>query len=281
MLILSSKALAQRIHARSATEVTMLSSRGIDPQLAVLLVGEDAASHTYVGIKEKRAKEIGITFSSYYLPDGVLSTELASTISFLNTDEDVNGLILQLPLPKLYETETLLASISKTKDVDGLTNAWTNAVRSDSPNDMESFSSQPVLYPPMVEGVLSLLSEYDIAYQKSKIVIVGNGRLVGSPLFEYLSRVGCDVTIVTEDTPHITTITQQADVLICGTGQPDLITYQWVKPGATVIDCAHDIHLDSVSQVAGALAPSIGGVGPLTVAWLLNNTVRATLEAHG
>ena len=281
MITLSSKTLAQRIHARTATEVAMLSSRGIDTQLAVVLVGDNSASRTYVAIKEKRAKEVGISFSTYYLPESVLMTALTDTISFLDADKDVHGLLLQLPLPKVFRVEALLSLVSKNKDVDGLTGGWISTVQPNVSNSMEGFYSQPILYPPIVEGVLSLLSEYNISFLKSKIVIVGNGRLVGVPLFSYFSALECDVTVVTEDTPHITSVTQQADILICGTGQSELVTYQWIKPGATVIDCAHDIHFDSVSQVAGALAPSVGGIGPLTVAWLLNNTVRAALEVHG
>ena len=281
MVILNSKNLVSRIHAKTAAEVAMLAVRGIEPQLAVVLVGDDPASQTYVGIKERRAKDVGITYSNYYLPHGTSGEKLRETLVFLDSDSEVNGLILQLPLGKPLDTGSALACISSRKDVDGLNNGWAADVTPHSPDEAEGFASQPVLYPPMVQGVVSLLAEYGLEYRNKKIVVVGNGRLVGQPLATYLAGQGCDITVATEETPQITAITQQADVLICGTGQPNLITYQWVKPEAVVIDCARDVHMDSVSQVASAIAPSVGGIGPLTVAWLLNNTVRATLEAHG
>ena len=127
----------------------------------------------------------------------------------------------------------------------------------------------------MVAAVCLLLSHYKISLNDKRIVIVGKGILVGQPLVTFFQKLGYTVESVDEETEHILTITKQADILIAGTGSPDLITFQWVKAGAVVLDCAHDVHRDSVDQIAGAVAPATGGLGPLTVAWLLHNTIRA------
>ena len=129
--------------------------------------------------------------------------------------------------------------------------------------------------PPMIGAVVSLLDHYAISLADKKIVIVGKGRLVGEPLSTYFKAAGLDVESVDETTERILDVTKTADILITGTGEKDLITYQWVKEGAVVVDCAQDLHRDSVEQVASAVTPEIGGVGPLTVNWLLTNLITA------
>ena len=173
----------------------------------------------------------------------------------------------------------LLSLVPASKDVDGLGGHWQKQA-GQALTLKELLEPQNALLPPTVSSVLSLLDQYSISPRDKRTVMVGRGRLVGRPLEEYFKHLGLEVASVDEETPGILAITQTADILISATGEPDLITYQWVKQGAVVVDCARDIHEDSVGQVASALAPSRGGVGPLTVAWLLYNTIIAAGGSH-
>jgi methylenetetrahydrofolate dehydrogenase (NADP+)/methenyltetrahydrofolate cyclohydrolase len=270
-----SKPITERIDASTARLATRLLERGLDPQLAIVLVGEDPASIRYVDIKSRRAKELRIDLSVYHFSADSTATEIEESVRFLATDPDVDGLIIQLPLPETYKemTDRLLSLVPSAKDVDGLAGGWVVGVTAASARTLEAFLRSDTTVPPMIAGVLSLLDQYKIELEAAKIVIVGSGRLVGAPLLAYMLGLGLDVQAVTEETDHILDITTQADVLICGTGVVNLVTYQWIKEGAVVIDCAADVH-PSVSERASALAPSKGGIGPLTVAWLLHNVVR-------
>lgn len=267
-------------------DVTLRTGRlidaGIDPQLAVILIGDDPDSLKYISIKSKRAKEAGIIVSVYHMESGISFKEVAEVIAFLAEDVDVHGIILQLPLPDYFtpeQTDQLLALVPSNKDVDGLRGEWRKQ-KYQEPSMADLLLPRMALLPPMICSVVSLLEQYSISLREKKVILVGAGRLVGAPLFTYLSSLDIDVQNVDEETEGILDITSQADILISGTGQPDLITYQWVKPGAVVIDCASDVHMDSVEQVASAIAPSIGGVGPLTVAWLLHNCVQAASNQY-
>jgi len=280
MHYLLSHDLATTIHERTRTQVLEAERRGITPQLGVVLVGQDPASVRYIEMKSKQAKLNGITVSLYHLEEESTFAQVEEVLSFLSQDSDIHGIILQLPLPAQFtpeQTDQLLNTISAEKDVDGLRGDWLElndwGVTTDS-----FFAQHAYSLPPMVGSVLSLLDTYHVTLEGKKIVLVGEGRLVGGPLLRYLSKLGLDVTAVTEETPKILDYTKSADILISGTGQDDLITYQWVKEGGVVVDCAKDVHEDSVKQVVSALAPSHGGVGPLTIAWLLYNTVQASLR---
>jgi len=174
----------------------------------------------------------------------------------------------------------LFQHIAPEKDVDGLRGDWRQQHYS-STSALSLKARLPLALPPMVAAVCLLLDYYKIQLENQKIVVVGKGMLVGQPLEAFLKNdQKLDVTLVDEETDDILAITSAADVLISGTGSKDLITYQWVKEGAVVLDCAQDVHRDSVDQVAAAVAPSVGGLGPLTVTWLLFNTVQAAGQQH-
>ena len=276
MQTLISTPIISRVNAESKR----LAGSGREPHLAVVLIGEDPESLRYVELKTKRAKELGILLSTYHLPVHTPYREIMASVSFLADDPEVHGIIIQLPLPEAIskeQTAALIELIPASKDVDGLRDEWIPT--GDSPrttDELLAYTGNPL--PPMVCGVLCLFDEYAIETSGKKIVIVGDGRLVGKPLAKYFKHLGYDVTVVTIETDRIFDLTRQADILISGTGQPDLITYQWVKEGVVVINCAADVHEDSVFQVAAAATPAAGAIGPLTVSWLLHNVAR---RAHG
>lgn len=281
MKLLLSKPLVEELSLTLKTGAAQLIDDGIEPHLAVVLVGAHPDSLRYISIKTQVAKEVGVIVSLYHLEETASYEEIEQTISYLNEDAEVHGIILQLPLPEqftLEQTDKLLCSIVPEKDVDGLGGYWQKE-QWNALTTKQLLQPQPKLLPPMVGAVVSLLDHYGLSASGKKIVLVGKGRLVGGPLLSYFESCGLDVTAVDEETENILDITSQADLLISGTGEPNLITYQWVNPGSIVIDCAEDVHEDSVGQVAEALAPARGGVGPLTVIWLLHNTIQAALNA--
>jgi methylenetetrahydrofolate dehydrogenase (NADP+)/methenyltetrahydrofolate cyclohydrolase len=275
---LSSKPFIANLHLKLKQRSTaLIDGKDIEPHLAVVLVGEDEQSLAYVGMKEQRSKEDGIILSLYHLAADVSFEEVQGTVKFLSQDPEVHGIIIQLPLPKRFtneQLEALIQLIPSHLDVDGLRGDWQKL--SYTKSDTGSLASpQTAPLPPMILSVMSLLNHYSISIEGKKVVIVGKGRLVGMPLFQFFQKLGVDVAAVDEETPDILSITKEADILITGTGEPDLITYQWVKEGAVVIDCAGDVHWDSVSQIASALTPAKGAIGPLTVLWLLSNVVNS------
>jgi methylenetetrahydrofolate dehydrogenase (NADP+)/methenyltetrahydrofolate cyclohydrolase len=282
MQTLLSSSLVNEMLGTTASRAKGLIGRGVDPQLAAVLVGDNPESVRYVAMKAKRAKEAGIILSTYHLEGETSYEHVAEVLAFLAKDADMHGIILQLPLPDRFsseQTDALLALIPASKDVDGLRGDWQTQEYA-APTREDLLVPRHYAIPPMVGAVVSLLDRYKVPLLEQRIVLVGEGRLVGGPLLSYFRLLGLDVQPVDEETEGILAIASEADVLIAGTGQKDLVTYQWVKEGATVVDCAADVHYDSVSQVAGALAPSIGGVGPLTMAWLLENTVQAALNQY-
>lgn len=278
---LSSTPFIAELHLELKARAAALIDSGTDPHVAVVLVGENPDSVKYVAVKEKRSKEDGIILSLYHLLEAAPYEEIANTLQFLAADSDVHGIILQLPLPESITREQLdhlIEIIPIEKDVDGLRGDW-ESLTYQSPAISSLAGPQRGALPPMVLAVMSLLDHYDIDAMGKQVVLVGKGRLVGKPLEHFFHKLGVQVESVDEHTENIITITKQADILITGTGEPNLVTYQWVKEGAVVIDCSGDVHVDSVGQVAEALSPAQGGVGPLTVVWLLNNVLNAAQEA--
>lgn len=278
---LSSKSVVASLHTDIRSRTAALIDNGIDPHLAVILIGEDPQSLTYVEMKEARAKEDGIILSLYHLDETVDYEEVVRTVGFLGEDPEVHGIIIQLPLPSRFskgQLESLIACIPASKDVDGLRGAW-EALQYTATSIKALSAPQAAPLPPMVLAVMSLLDHYKVGVQGKRIVIVGKGRLVGAPLTRFFHKLGLNVEAVDDETDNIIATTKEADILITGTGEPDLVTYQWVKEGATVIDCSGDVHADSVGQIAGGLSPAKGGIGPLTTAWLLHNVVNAAAGA--
>lgn len=231
------------------------------PKLVAVLVGDDPASEMYVGMKAKRASEVGIESETIKLPETTSQPDLISHIEKLNNDKSVTGILVQLPLPKNLDTEEVLGVIDPIKDVDGLT-------------------GKSEFLPATVKAVLSLVEEVvGVGGQvlDKTFVVVGQGKLVGKPLADYLEKTGIEVIRCDEFTKDLKSETLKGDVLVSATGVPNLIKKDMVKAGAIVIDCGApkpEVEPD-VAGIASAITPVPGGVGPMTVVSLLENTVLA------
>jgi len=255
------------------------------PGLAVVLVGQNPASQSYVGSKQKACERIGFVSFEHLLPETVTQEALASLIDQLNADEKVDGILLQLPLPKGLNEQELLERISPSKDVDGF-----------HPNNIgKLLLGLPGFWPCTPFGVYELLKAYTISTQGKHVVIVGRSNIVGKPMASILVQkdphANATVTICHSHTPNMEHLTQQADILIAAIGQPHFIKASMVKTGATVIDVGinrvedssspkgykivGDVDFESVAKVASALTPVPKGVGPMTIAMLMTNTLKA------
>ena len=277
MQLLESAKLVADLNAQTRVKTAGLIDGGVASHLAVILVGEDPDSLRYIDIKTRVGKESGVEVSVYHTEEDTPYAEVADTVRFLANDPEVHAIIVQLPLPESWtpaQQEELFTLIPSHKDVDALRGDWESEQYTGSTRANLTTPHQFFL-PPMLVSVCLLLEAYEIKPAELETVIIGRGKLVGQPLETFFSKIGYKVRAVDEETENILAIAQSADLLIAGTGTPDLVTYQWVKPGAVVLDCACDVHRDSVDQVASAVAPSKGGLGPVTVSWLLRNTVEA------
>lgn len=277
--ILDGKLVASRVKEEVATAVA-----GLDytPGLATVLVGDDPASHSYVRGKRRDAGQVGIRSIHHELSHTVAQSALDALIDELNADEEVDGILVQLPLPDGLDAETIIERIDPAKDVDGL-----------HPHNLGLLAlSRPGLRPCTPSGIMRILDEYDIAVSGVKVVVVGRSFLVGRPLALILSEKGVDatVTMAHSRTRDLATETTEADILVAAAGSPGLITAEHVKPGATVIDVGvsrtdgglvGDVDFESVVEIAGAITPVPGGVGPMTRAMLLVNTLRAAEVRRG
>jgi methylenetetrahydrofolate dehydrogenase (NADP+)/methenyltetrahydrofolate cyclohydrolase len=283
--ILDGKATAAQIRAEVAERVRALSDKGIAPGLAAVLVGDDQASRIYVGQKHKACADVGIRSEQIDLPAYVTEHELLATIRRLNRDPEIHGIIVQLPLPAhLRELEVQRAILSE-KDVDGL-----------HPLNIGMMVRRgPCFLPATPYGVVELLLRCDVPLEGSEVTIVGYGDLVGAPLSVMLTqnsvRGNATVTSTHIRTRDLLAATRRADIIVAAAGVPQLIGAEHVKPGATVVDVGvhrtehglvGDVRFEEVAEVAGAISPVPGGVGPMTVAMLLVNTVQAAeAQAYG
>jgi len=252
------------------------------PGLATILVGDDPASHSYVRGKRRDAGQVGIRSIHHELPDSIDQIELTALIESLNADDDVDGILVQLPLPGDLNGESAVETIDPAKDVDGL-----------HPFSLGKLMlGQPGLRPCTPSGVMRLLDHYDIGTAGSRAVIVGRSYLVGRPLAMLLLERGADstVTVAHSRTVDLPAVTSEADILVAAAGSPGLIKAEHVRPGATVIDVGvnrtddglvGDVDFGAVVEVAGAITPAPGGVGPMTRAMLLANTLRAAEARRG
>ncbi len=253
------------------------------PHLAIILVGDDGASQTYVDHKVKACKEVGFHYTMMRFADTISEEKLMKHIDHVNDDEDVDGFIVQLPLPPHISVERITERIRSDKDVDGFTNHNFGSI----------ISKNPLLMPATPFGVMELLRRYNIETQGKNCVIVGASRLVGAPLSMMLVQQGhATVTICHKYTVDLKSITQQADILVVAVGKPGLITADMVKKGAVVIDVGTtrvegpqfkngyalkgDVDFNAVAPKCSFITPVPGGVGPMTIASLLLNTLRAT-----
>lgn len=290
--VIDGKALAAETRERVRAGVEALRARtGVTPGLGVVLVGEDPASVSYVTAKERALAEAGMRSVDVRLPEGTGQEELLAVIARLNADPEVHGILVQLPLPRGVDTDAVIAAIAPEKDVDGFTPA----------NVGRMILGQPCFLPCTPHGVLRLLERAGARTRGAHAVVVGRSAIVGRPLANLLSRKAPDgdatVTFCHSATPDLGRFTRQADILVVATGRPGTVTAEMVKPGATVIDVGvnrvpdasarrgyrlrGDCDFEGVAQVAGAITPVPGGVGPMTIAMLLENTLRAAERAAG
>ncbi len=274
--IIRGKDLAASLRAKTGAEVERLSKiAGRRPGLAVILVGEDAGSQLYVNNKKKACAEAGIRSFSHHLPENVSQLELLALIDQLNNDPQIHGILCQLPLPDHIDTFTIICAIRPEKDVDGFhpVNVGLLALGRDS-----LVSCTPA-------GILAMLKKYEIPLAGSHCVIVGRSNIVGKPVAQLMLKENATVTIAHSRTKDLPGLCRQADILIVAVGRAAMIDQSYVKPGAVVIDVGinrtaagktvGDVDFAAVEQLAGAITPVPGGVGPMTIAMLMQNTVKA------
>jgi methylenetetrahydrofolate dehydrogenase (NADP+) / methenyltetrahydrofolate cyclohydrolase len=273
--IIDGRAVAADIRAEVAREVDeFLAAHNPTPGLATILVGEDPASEVYIGMKRKQSVEAGIADLHQHLPADSTQDEVAEVIRALNDDPAVSGILLQLPVPKPLDGGALTELILPEKDVDGLTSLSVGRLsRGDTG-----------LRPCTPRGVLELLDRYGVEIEGKEAVVVGRSDLFGKPASMMLLHRNATVTTAHSRTRNLAEVTRRADILIAAVGVPGLIGADHVKPGATVIDVGMnrlesglvgDVDFDVVKEIAGLITPVPGGVGPLTIAMLLSNTVIA------
>ena len=280
------KAFATELRGRVATAVSRLrSSHGLIPGLAVVLVGEDPASEVYVRNKGKQTVEVGMASFEHRLSDQATERELLVLIDQLNSDPTVHGILVQLPLPAQINTHAVINAIDPDKDVDGF--HLINVGR--------LTTGESGLVPCTPLGCMMLLRAYAGDLSGQNAVIVGRSNIVGKPMASLLLAAHCTVTVAHSRTKDLTDVCRQADILIAAVGRAEMIQGDWIKPGATVIDVGinridgengkkrlvGDVEFASASAVAGAITPVPGGVGPMTIACLLRNTVQAACAANG
>lgn len=277
--IIDGKESARQVKAEVAELVAGLQYR---PGLATVLVGDDPASHTYVKGKRSDAEEVGIRSTHHELPGDVPQADLEMLIDQLNSDDEVDGILVQLPLPGGLDSERVVARIDPAKDVDGL-----------HPYNMGLLVlGRPGLRPCTPSGVMRMLEDNDVVVAGRTAVVIGRSFLVGRPLALMMASKGVDatVTMAHSRTPQLAEVARDADILVAAVGVPRLVTAEFIKPGAAVVDVginrvedglAGDVDFDSVREIAGSITPVPGGVGPMTRAMLLANTLKAAKARRG
>jgi methylenetetrahydrofolate dehydrogenase (NADP+)/methenyltetrahydrofolate cyclohydrolase len=275
--ILDGKAVAESIYSDLEAKVrARLAAGGTTPRLATVLVGDDAASATYVRMKQKNAERVGIASSDHRLPASATTEEVVALVAGLNANEEVSAILVQMPMPPHVDAETVVEAISPVKDVDGLHpfNAGRLAL------------GEPVVKPCTPAGIMELLGHYEIPLAGRRAVVVGRSNLVGKPVALLLLQAHATVTICHSRTEGLDAVCREADLLVSAIGKTFYIQPSWVKPGAAVIDVgvsridgrlAGDVSPE-VAEVAGWLTPNPGGVGPMTRAMLVSNTYDAEVR---
>ena len=274
--ILDGKLVAAAVHDDVSARVVELQSRGIQPGLATVLVGEDPASHVYVRNKRRTAEKVGITSFHHELDAGVSQEEVEGLLDDLSADPAVHGILLQLPLPGDLDGEAAVMHIDPSKDADGL-----------HPVNLGNLIlDRPGLRPCTPSGCLRILDHYGIETEGRNVVVVGRSFLVGRPLAVMLGgkERNATVTLAHSRTTGLPALCASADILVAAVGSPKMVKGHWVSPGATVIDVGvnrtdeglvGDVDFEDAIEVAGAITPVPGGVGPMTIAMLMHNTVVA------
>lgn len=274
-VVIDGKATAAKIRAKVKNDCDRIfDAYGKRPKLAIVLVGDNPASQIYVASKERACAEVGMESVVVRLPENADQNIVEKTVSELCLDETINGVMVQLPLPKTLNEKPVLELIPFEKDVDGLT----------SPNAGRLFHGENCLVPCTPKGVMALLEEYNIPLSGKNAVIIGRSNLVGKPLSVLLLNANCTVTVCHSKTANLSGFTGNADILVVAIGKDRFVKSDMVKPDAVVIDVGinrtadglhGDVDYQSVKEIVGYITPVPGGVGPMTVAMLLQNTVEA------
>jgi len=284
--IIDGKAIAADLRARVAAEVERLrAAHGLEPGLAVVLVGENPASAVYVRNKAKQTREAGMRSFDHPLPESVSESDLLALVAGLNADPAVHGILVQLPLPRQVDSQKVLSAIDPAKDVDGFhpVNAGRLA------------TGLPALTPCTPLGCVMLAKTVHASLAGMEAVVVGRSNIVGKPLIQLLLNENATVTVAHSKTRDLPAVVRRADIVFAAVGKPEMVRGDWIKPGATVIDVGinriadadgksrivGDVAFAEAAQVAGAITPVPGGVGPMTIACLLVNTLRAACAIHG
>lgn len=272
--VIDGRAVAAGVCERVAREVEELRAAGIEPGLATVLVGEDPASEVYVRMKRRACEEVGIASIHHELAADTPQEELADLLGALNADAAVSGILLQLPVPDQIDADAMTGSILPAKDVDGLTPVSAGLLA----------QGRPALVPCTPAGVMELLASAGVELEGARAVVIGRSQLVGKPLAQLLLAANATVTQCHSRTRDLAAVCRQADVLVAAVGRPGSVTAAMVREGAVVIDVGTnrtesglvgDVDFEPVAARAGAITPVPGGVGPMTIAMLLSNTVEA------
>jgi methylenetetrahydrofolate dehydrogenase (NADP+)/methenyltetrahydrofolate cyclohydrolase len=273
--IIDGKAVAARVRAEVAEGVEAYAAEvGRPPALATVLVGDDPASQIYIANKHRAAEQVGIASTDHRLPVDTTRDDLVALLAGLAADPDVSGILLQLPLPDHLDPDEMVDLIPASKDVDGLTAVSAGRL----------VQGRPGLRPCTPQGIVELLDAYDVALEGADAVVIGRSLLVGRPVAGLLLQRHATVTMAHSRTRDLGAVCARADVLVAAVGVPRLVQGDWVKPGAAVIDVginrledglAGDVDFDAARERAGVITPVPGGVGPMTIACLLRNTLHA------
>nr|WP_309501286.1 bifunctional methylenetetrahydrofolate dehydrogenase/methenyltetrahydrofolate cyclohydrolase FolD [uncultured Roseovarius sp.] len=283
--VIDGKAFAATVRAKVAGHVARLKEEhGITPGLAVVLVGEDPASQVYVRSKGKQTVEVGMKSVEHKLDASTSEADLLALIDQLNNDPEIHGILVQLPLPKHLDEDLVINSINPAKDVDGFHISNVGLLS----------TGQKSMVPCTPLGCLMMLRDHHGSLSGMDAVVIGRSNIVGKPMAQLLLGDSCTVTIAHSRTKNIEEVVRRADIVVAAVGRPEMVPGDWIKPGATVIDVGinrierdgknklvGDVDFASASEVAGAITPVPGGVGPMTIACLLANTVTACARANG
>lgn len=275
MELLNGKELAQKLQQEMTQEVTALKEKGLQPGLAVILVGEDPASQVYVRNKERAANNIGMYSVVYRLPETTSEADLIAKIEELNQDDKIYGILVQLPLPKHINEDLVLDTIAPEKDVDGF-----------HPMNLGNlFAGKPTMIPCTPAGIMELIKLSGLDLAGKNAVIIGRSNIVGKPMAHLLLQANATVTICHSKTKDLPKVAKQADVLVVAIGRANFVTADFVKEGAVVIDVGinrdennkltGDVKFDEVAPLTSYITPVPGGVGPMTITMLMRQTIAA------
>lgn len=277
--IIDGRAVAARIREKLKVQAAELAAKGNQPGLAVVIVGENAASRVYVNMKKKACAELGIYSVEHALPGDISQADILNLVNDLNRNPKIHGILVQLPLPKHLDEQEVIERIDPDKDVDGFHPVSVGRLMIGIPGFL---SCTPA-------GVMELIAETGVPVSGKECVVVGRSNIVGKPQAILLLRENGTVTVCHSRTANLADVCRRADILVAAVGKPEMITGAMIKPGAVVIDVGTsrnaegklvgDVHFESAARVAGWISPVPGGVGPMTIAMLMKNTVESAMKS--